>query len=193
MSLSERLRRARIAAGYETSADAARAFGWNVNTVRSNENGNMLPGRDMVVRYANAYRVRADWLLDGRGAMRSARALVKVVGHVGAGAAVYPIDDGIESVEPPYGVPEDAVAFYVRGDSMWPAYREGTYLVAREIPVDNVANSRAIVTLEDGRRLVKDVAAGSRKGFFTLYSVNHAPIVDVKITAAAKVIGTIEP
>lgn len=194
MSLHERLKKARIMAKYPSSAEAARAFGWNLNTYRSNENGSMPFGRTKAIRYATAFRVRLDWLLDGKGPMRSARTLVKVVGKVGAGAAVYPIDDGgIEPVEPPFEVADDAVAFIVDGDSMYPAYRPGVHLIAKHIPLSEVINTRSVVTLEDGRRMVKDVVAGSKRGFFTLHSINGLPMVDVRIIEAAKVIGTVEP
>ena len=67
MDMHERLRTARIDAGYETAAQAARAFGWNQYTVASNENGNRAFGRKSAERYASAYRVGLEWLLTGKG------------------------------------------------------------------------------------------------------------------------------
>lgn len=127
--------------------------------------------------------------------MRNARSAVPVEGYVGAGAAVFPIDDGaFEPIEPPFGTPEGAVAFVVRGDSMYPAYRAGTFIIAiTEADVRALLNTRAVVTLDDGRRYVKDVGPGSRAGLFTLFSHNAAPIPDVRIIAGARVLGTKEP
>jgi phage repressor protein C with HTH and peptisase S24 domain len=194
MSIYERLRKAREAR-FPSSAEAAEAYGFNPNTLRSNENGNKPFGRDAAVRYASAFGVRLEWLLSGRGTMRDTRRLIPVEGFVGAGAAVFPIDDGaFEPIEPPFGCPDDAVAFVVRGDSMYPAYREGTFLIAQ--PTDDIhkiMNARAVVTLEDGRRYVKDIGLGSQPGLYTLYSHNAPPIPDVRIAAAARVIGTKEP
>jgi transcriptional regulator with XRE-family HTH domain len=70
MDMHERLRAARDAAGYKTAAEAARAFGWNVNTTSSNENGNRTYSRTAAERYATAYRVNLEWLLTGKGEMK---------------------------------------------------------------------------------------------------------------------------
>lgn len=70
MDMHERLRAAREAAGYSSVAEAARAFGWNVNTTASNENGNRTYSRTGAEKYARAYRVSLDWLLTGRGQMK---------------------------------------------------------------------------------------------------------------------------
>ena len=72
MELHERLRAARKAAGYATAIDAAKAFGWNKNTVTSNENGNRTFSREAAERYANAYHVDLGWLLTGKGDMKGA-------------------------------------------------------------------------------------------------------------------------
>lgn len=114
---------------------------------------------------------------------------------MGAGAAVFPLDEGgFDPIEPPFGAPEGAIAFVMRGDSMYPAYRDGTFLIAvREDDIHRILNTRAVVTLDDGRRFVKDVGPGSAPGLFSLYSHNAAPIPDVRIVAAARVIGTKEP
>lgn len=66
-AIGARLEQARAEAGYSSPTEAARAFGWNENTYRSNENGQRAPGRASAVKYARAFRVSADWLLTGRG------------------------------------------------------------------------------------------------------------------------------
>lgn len=71
--IADRLQEARKEAGYKTATDAARAFGWNENTYRSNENGQRPPSRQAAVKYARAYRVSVDWLLTGRGAKKPRR------------------------------------------------------------------------------------------------------------------------
>lgn len=69
--IADRLREIRQDAGYKTATDAARAFGWNENTYRSNENGQRPPSRQAAVKYARAFRVSVDWLLTGRGPKHS--------------------------------------------------------------------------------------------------------------------------
>ncbi|MGV6875891.1 LexA family transcriptional regulator [Pseudochelatococcus sp. B33] len=70
-SQGERLQRAREDAGYETAADAARAFGWNEITYRAHENGGRGLKADVVKRYAKAFRVSESWLFSGSGPMRT--------------------------------------------------------------------------------------------------------------------------
>lgn len=192
---NERLRRARIEAGYSTAADAARAFGWNLNTYIANENGYAPFSKAASVRYARAFRVELDWLVTGSGPMRKGGRGVPVVGFVGAGAQVFPIDDGVlDIVDPPFATPDGALAMIVRGDSMLPAYRSGTYLILMPLadPRDAL-HRRAVVTLEDGSRWVKELEPGLSPGTFTLHSYNASPIRDVTVVTAARVLGTIEP
>lgn len=118
-----------------------------------------------------------------------------MVGFVGAGAVVFPIDDSVlETIDPPFATPENTVAVIVRGDSMLPAYRAGTYLVLEPLadPRDAL-HRRAVVTLDDGQRLVKEVEAGLSTGKFNLLSYNASPIRDVVVVQAARVLGTVEP
>lgn len=63
---AKRLRDARIATGkYAGPTEAAEAFGWNVNTYRSHENGNRGYKLPDAIKYARAYRVRVSWLMTG--------------------------------------------------------------------------------------------------------------------------------
>jgi phage repressor protein C with HTH and peptisase S24 domain len=192
---NERLKKARKEAGYSSAVDAARAFGWNHNTYIANENGHAPFSKTAAVRYARAFRVDLDWLVTGQGQMRKGARGIPVIGHVGAGARVFPIEDGVlDTIDPPFSTPENAFCLIVRGDSMLPAYRNGTFLVL--LPLADPAEAlhrRAVVTLEDGSRLVKEVEFGSSTGFFSLHSYNAEPIRDVRITHAARVIGTVEP
>jgi hypothetical protein len=62
---NERLRSAREKRGYESAAEAARAFGWNENTYASHENGNRGIPQDSAIKYARAFRFSLDWLYLG--------------------------------------------------------------------------------------------------------------------------------
>lgn len=191
----DRLRKARQEAGYARAVDAARAFGWNENTYTANENGYAPFSKAAAVRYARAFRIELDWLVTGHGPMRKGNRGIPVIGHVGAGAVVFPIDDAVlETISPPFSVPENCVCLIVRGDSMMPAYRDGTYLVIEPLadPRDAL-HRRAVVTLEDGSRYVKEVEPGLSPGRFSLHSYNASPIRDVVIVQAARVLGTVEP
>jgi hypothetical protein len=66
----DRLRDARLKAGYETAADAARAFGWKDVTYRAHES----QGRGIeksLEKYAKAFGVAPGWLRYGKGPRES--------------------------------------------------------------------------------------------------------------------------
>jgi len=69
---SERLKQARIAAGFDKPSEAAERFGWNVNTYKSNENGNAPFSFRKAKEYASAFGVRTEWLYDAQGPAKSA-------------------------------------------------------------------------------------------------------------------------
>ena len=64
-SMHERLRRARLLAGFDTARAAIERFGWKASTYRAHENGqNNFRANDAGI-YARAYRVSSSWLLFG--------------------------------------------------------------------------------------------------------------------------------
>ena len=95
---------------------------------------------------------------------------VQLVGNVGAGAEVFPIDEENEWLEAPPGI-VDPLAVRVVGRSMLPVYRPGDILFAerRERAADDVVGRDCIVQVSNGPRLVKRVQAGA-SGMFRLYS-----------------------
>jgi phage repressor protein C with HTH and peptisase S24 domain len=196
---ADRLRQARIAKGYDQASDAAAAFGWNRNTYLSNENGNAPFSYKKAAVYAQAFGVAADWLYsgsEGGGRGAGAPASIPVVGYVGAASEYFGFDDhaqgsGLDEIEAPPGVPESAVAVIVRGDSGYPAIREGMVLIYWNCladPVD-VVGEDCFVKLKDGRTLVKILERGSAPGLYTLNSINSstAPIRDVEVEWAAPI------
>lgn len=62
---SDRLREARINAGFTSTAEAARRFGWNENTYKSHENGKRGIPRRSVERYARYFKVDPEWIMFG--------------------------------------------------------------------------------------------------------------------------------
>jgi len=73
-TMNERLKRARLTAGYRTASDAINRFGWRGSTYRAHENGQNQFDATTATTYARAYGVNAGWLLTGDGAVK---ALVK--------------------------------------------------------------------------------------------------------------------
>src|SRR4051812_33010702 len=64
---SERLKAARLAAGYETAKSAADAMGLSVATYLQHENGTRGLPATRADRYARFLRTSPEWLLYGRG------------------------------------------------------------------------------------------------------------------------------
>jgi len=68
-SMSQRLKLARVFAGYRTASDALRRFGWKGSTYRAHENGQNNYDAEIARIYGLAYGVGAAWLLTGEGEM----------------------------------------------------------------------------------------------------------------------------
>lgn len=120
------------------------------------------------------------------------------VGYVGAGSEVYPIDDhalgeGLEEIDVPPGVPEDAVVVIVKGDSMYPRYFDGECLfyLRRGYDPRDLVGRECVVKLMDGRTFVKVLRKGSANGFFHLESWNAPVIEDRTVEWAAPVIARV--
>lgn len=65
----ERLRQARVEAGYSSAREAATAHGWVVSTYTAHENGQNGLSTNAAQKYAEAFKTKADWLLLGNAAM----------------------------------------------------------------------------------------------------------------------------
>jgi len=65
---AERLRIARMRAGYQTAKEAAEALGFPVSTYLAHENGSRGYPAKKAFTYARKFKVREQWLLYGVGA-----------------------------------------------------------------------------------------------------------------------------
>lgn len=140
------------------------------------------------MRYGRAFRVSPEWLLLGIGTFEKKQ--VPFVGFVGAGAEVFPIDDGgcLDEIDPPPGIGPDAVAVGVRGDSMFPRYLQGDVLIYdQHVAIHQADGQECVVSLPDGRKYVKIVRAESG-GTVTLESFNAPPMRKIEIEWAAPII-----
>ena len=66
-TINERLIEARIAAGFETVADAVQALGVKYPTYAAHENGRDGFKFEAAIQYARKFKVSLDWLLTGKG------------------------------------------------------------------------------------------------------------------------------
>lgn len=191
--LGSRLRWIRNENGVTQSA-FAKLIGVNQSRIPRYENGEHEPTRETLITISNLYHISLEWLVDGIGEPHNKG--VPLLGHVGAGAEVWPFDDGpLDYVLPPFGAPPGAVGVIVRGDSMEPEISDGDILIYRrdgEFVADDCLNRKCIVKTGSGRIYVKIVKLSTKSyGFFTLLSTNAPPIEDVVIEWAAPVMGLI--
>jgi len=71
-TISSRLKEARRE-HFATGVEAAKHYGWNRHTYRSNENGQRPPSRKALIKYARAFGVTLEWLMTGRGPRRATK------------------------------------------------------------------------------------------------------------------------
>jgi phage repressor protein C with HTH and peptisase S24 domain len=64
-TIAERIIQARIDAGYNKAAPAARAIGVNYQTYIGHEDGSRIPKAEFLEKYAKAFGVTTSWLLNG--------------------------------------------------------------------------------------------------------------------------------
>lgn len=192
----DRLKAARIAAGYDTAPAAAEALGVKAPTYMGHENGSRGFGAS-VDQYARRFGTTPEWILWGRGKPpRGAPPLQSgypLVGKVGAGGlGLYADDFETEEhpriIEPLPGmtVEKGVIVLETDGDSMAPLVLDGDLAFFGPIreDVSSLLNKRVMARLADGRRFFKILKRGSRPGVWTLRSLNPTTpdIEDVEVT-----------
>lgn len=196
--MGERLKAARKFAKFTSARSAAIRHGWPISSYQAHENGQNGFDPDDAKRYGKAFRVNAGWLLTGDGAMTSKPMKAPAVGYIGAGAEVFPIDDheiggGLEEIDIPPGVPENAVLVIVRGDSMHPRYFDGEFLfyVRDGNSPREYIGRECVLKLADGKIFVKVLRRGSKPALFNLESWNGPTLEDQTIEWAAPVLARV--
>jgi len=188
-----RIRAHREAAGL-TIEDLADAAGISVSYVSRLEKGE----RNLSVRnlnlLAHALKVEARALLNTDETEQRPNNVVSVMGRIGAGAEISPDDEqippeGLYEIETPFPLPEDAIAFEVIGESMWPRYDPGDIIICwrQGTDADDVLGWEAAVKTSSGSRFLKRVLRGSKAGTFDLESHNAAPIRGVGLVWVAAI------
>lgn len=187
----ERLRQARLAAGYVGPVEAARRFGWNRETYKSHENGirGIRPAKAKL--YGDAFKVGAGWILTGEGkgptnlstspiGARERNPLQHAPGEMlqsgESTVPVYGADDGeagrglisyksaVEYAVRPRVLAGVANAFgvYMVGDSMSPRYEQGDVLwIHPGRPL--IRGCGVVVVFADNTAMVKRFIAADRK------------------------------
>lgn len=187
-----RIEKSRKDAGFRSAMQAASTLRMPYTTYVGYEKGTREIDMVIAERLAKGFRVDAVWLLTGKGSPRTALTGIPVMGRVGAGAAVEPVQDAayadaIDRIELPDT--EHCAIVIVQGESQLPRYRDGEAIIydTRARLPDDMAGQEAVVDMLDGRRLIKIVRrSGSH---FWLESHNADPEMDARILACYPVVG----
>lgn len=174
-----------------TIEQLAEATGLSVSYVSRLEQGERNLSVKNINLFAHALDVEPPDLLKSPDVKRN---VVSVMGRIGAGAEILPDEeqvpvDGLYEIETPFPIPDDAIAFEVHGDSMWPRYDSGDIVVCwrQGVTVEEVIGWEAAVKTSDGRRFLKRILRGSAKGTYDLESHNAQPIRGVRLEWVASV------
>lgn len=190
----DRLKQARIRAGYPTAAAAAAALKMHPQNWANHEAKRRQIREHNAREYAKKLKISWQWLLTGQDITDGRK--VPLAGVVGAGAQVHAIGaQDLDFIDAPPGADDDDVAFEIRGGSM-PPFRNGGYVLARPVSdISDVLGRLAVVDLEDGTRWFKQVMPSSHIGRYTLVSLQPGaePMLDVRIVSAAKFHVYVEP
>ena len=136
---------------------------------------------------------------DGAAALSSS---VPLMGYLGAGAEVEPDHEqvppeGLDQVDLPFPVPDEMIAFRVRGNSMLPVFKDGaTIVVYREQkrPLESFYGEEAAVRTSDGRRFIKTIIKGGEPGTVNLLSWNDPmPIENVHLVWIGEIFSILPP
>lgn len=155
------------------------------------------PRGDTLEKLADVLGVDRLWLAEG---VQTENRPIPLMGFIGAGAEIEPEfeqvpPDGLDQIHIPFAVPDDMIAFGVRGDSMLPVYKDGSIVVVhreQKRPLASFFGEDAAVRTSDGRRFIKTVMRGS-DGSVSLFSWNAAPIENVSLEWIGEIFAVLPP
>lgn len=205
-TVGERLKAARVAAGFSSAAEAATANGgaergWHPQNVRDHEANRRGVDTDQAERYGRAYRVDPAWILFG-GANRRPKTtgLVPVVGKVGAdpgGAVLFSTGQAAgDQVPIPIGGTSRAAALEVAGHSMRGVADDGALIYFEDQharPTSEHINRVVVVELDTGEVLIKRLLRGEQPGTWDLESIVGPIRHNVRIVWVASITAIIPP
>jgi phage repressor protein C with HTH and peptisase S24 domain len=216
-SKSERLKQARMAAGFENATEAAERFGWKPPTYLGHENGSRGFSADTAAAYGAAFRVRPAWLLFGTGEPGGASHLpVAQVGfaeqvpdpvlvpvyavHASAGpGAINETEDIAVKLAFPRGylrhltrsATENLAIIGVKGDSMIPTLKDDDVVMLDMTKTDLSYDGLFVIRDGGDALLVKRIGRASRRGYIMIISDNpHVPPVE-RAQSEIEVIGKV--
>jgi phage repressor protein C with HTH and peptisase S24 domain len=190
-TIAQRVKAVRRHVG-ENQTVFGRRFGVDQSTVSKWEHNTQTPEPRALDRLAaiEAEALGADPQIAESGA-GSLFTLVPISGEIGAGAKVYDVEGSggrnidFERAPRGFGAVE---ALRVRGDSMYPVYRDGDLVFIEDRPAEFplLRNTEYVIELTDGRRLLKMVEPAAN-GRYNLVAYNAPTETEVEIANAQRV------
>lgn len=146
-----------------------------------------LSGSDPQGEFRDAIHAMYIELVEMNHASEPASDHVPLMGYIGAGAEIEPEfeqvpPEGLDQITVPFPLPDDMIAFEVRGDSMLPVYKDGSIIIVwreQKRPVESFYGEEAAVRTSDGRRFIKTIMRGANG--VNLLSWNAGAIEDVGV------------
>ncbi|MEM6731599.1 MAG: helix-turn-helix domain-containing protein, partial [Myxococcota bacterium] len=185
--MENRLRELRLELGL-TLQEVADRLGTTPPTVSRLETGERELTFSWIEKFTEALGQPASVLIGEAAVSR-----VPVVGYVGAGEAIHWLttegDLGLDHVDTNFG-DEELLAVEVRGDSMYPVYRDRDLVLcpARStVDVSECLNRDCVVQTTSGTGYIKTLRAGAKKNRFRLSSYRAPDMDEVELAWATPV------
>ena len=180
-SMGNKLKTLRTEAGW-THEQAAEAMGVSRSQYIKLERGERRLTIEYINQAAKAFDIRPSDVIG-----EDIPPTVPLMGYIGAGAEIEPDfeqtpPEGLDQIDVPFPLPDDMIAFEVRGDSMLPVYKHGAVVIVyreQKRPLTAFFGEEAAVRTADGRRYIKTIMRGASG--VNLVSWNAAPIESVEL------------
>lgn len=179
--MGNKLKTLRTEAGW-THEQAAEAMGVSRSQYIKLERGERRLTIEYINQAAKAFDIRPSDVIG-----EDIAPTVPLMGYIGAGAEIEPDfeqtpPEGLDQIDVPFPLPDDMIAFEVRGDSMLPVYKHGAIVIVyreQKRPLTAFIGEEAAVRTADGRRYIKTIMRGASG--VNLVSWNAAPIESVEL------------
>jgi phage repressor protein C with HTH and peptisase S24 domain len=193
MSVADRLKQAREAAGFENAVDAVRRFGWTQSTYLGHENGSRGVTAGAAARYGLAFKVPPEWILFGGDLDERDLALLVTTTEPAADMVdVYNVEASagfgslvgnemvVDRLSFPPGYlskitrsnPKNLAIIGVKGKSMEPTLSDDDIVMVDLSKTDLSYDGLFVVRDGGDSLLVKRISRGSRRGTVMLVSDN---------------------
>lgn len=166
-----------------TQEETAQMLGLSKSGYIKLERGERKLSDAFIARVAKLYGVSSAEVLGSETSTRE----VAIMGRIGAGGDIDPDyeqvpPDGLYTIEVPFPLPDEMLAFEVIGDSMLPRYDHGDVIVVwkeQKRPVEAFIGQEVAVLTDAGKRFLKQLQRSGSQ--YNLLSWNARPIENVAL------------